>query len=187
MTLSNASRLAIILILLLPLASAEPVIDVNYPYVADAQEPIVILVNITSEQQVNEVLLSYENPSTGSYFTEYNNTPVSGTWGFEIPAQEYEGTLNVCIQADITGLSNSYPVDDFTIILEGPEPEEPFPWNIVLLVAFLGIALVATELIFKPGLYRPTGRQRAAALEEVDRLAEEAEESSGSGESEEIN
>ncbi len=154
------------------MAGAQPVIDVDYPSVADASEPVNIEVHISPEKQVNEVFLSYENPSSGDYYTDYNSTPTNGTWIFVIPPQNYEGSLDVEIKADITGYSTSYPVDEFTIEFEGPEKEKPFPWNIVLMVGFLAIALIATELIFKPGFYRPTGREKARALEEEDRLRE---------------
>ena len=161
-----------------PWASAIPVLDTDIPYVADAEQPIHIFVNITSDLPINEVLLTYVNPSNGLLNNEYmnlssgNNT--NGTWYFEIPIQKYKGSLEVWILAsDISGISTRYPSSrSYDIELEGPEPSKPFPWNIVIIVAFLAVVLVVTELIFKPGFYRPTGRQRAQALEKEDQERE---------------
>ena len=155
-------------------ASAAPVMDIDYPANADAEQSVHIFVNITSEPPVDEVLLVYENPSNGlRYYEDMNMTAgneTNGTWYFEIPAQIYKGSLNLnVLVTDISGVSANH---DFNINLEGPKLVKSFPWNIVIVVVFLGITLVATELIFKPGFYRPTGRQRAAALEEEDRKKE---------------
>ena len=153
-------------------------LDPEIPSIADAEQPIHIFVNVTSDLPVNEVLLTYVNPSNGLLNIEYmnlssgNNT--NGTWYFEIPLQKYKGSLETWIIAsDISGASTRYPsTGSYDIWLEGPEPTKPFPWNIVIIVAVLAVTLFATELIFKPGFYRPTGRQRAQALEEEDREKE---------------
>ena len=162
----------------IPAASAAPVMRIDYPANADAEQPVHIFVNTTSELPMDEVLLTYVNPANDLLYNEYMNQTYSngtnGTWHFEIPAQRYKGSLEVWIIAsDISGASTRYPTTGgFTILLDGPEPVRSFPWNIVIIVIFLGITLVATELIFKPGFYRPTGRQRAKALEEEDRKKE---------------
>ena len=172
--------------LCVPRASAVPVLDPDIPYIADAEQPIDIFVNITSDLPINEVLLTYENPSNGLLNIEYMNmtsgSETNGTWHFAIPSQTYKGSLDLWVQAsDISGASTRYPsTGSYDIELEGPEPSKPFPWNIVVIVAFLAVVLIATELIFKPGFYRPTGRQRAEALEKEDR-ERELEEGSGSG------
>ena len=177
----NVSKLAIFFIIPILVftpcvltVSAIPVMQIDYPFNADAEQPVPIFVNITSDIIVNEVLLTYTNPANGNLNNEDMNLTsgngINGTWYFEIPAQTYKGSLNVNIIAyDVSGASASY---DFIIHLEGPEPVKEFPWNIVVIVAFLAVTLVATELIFKPGVYRPTGRQKAAALEEEDRKRE---------------
>ena len=171
-----------------PSISAIPVLDPEIPRTTDAEQNISIFVNIISELPVNEVILTYVNPSNGLLNNEYmnlssgNNT--NGTWHFEIPIQKYKGSLEVRILAsDISGASTRYPSSgSYDIELEGPEPSKPFPWNILVIVAFLAVVLIVTELIFKPGFYRPTGRQRAEALEKEDqeRELEEQDESSGS-------
>ena len=100
----------------------------------------------------------------------------NGTWHYEIPPQIYKGSLRLRLFADdIAGNRTYLPGNTgyLNINLEGPEPVKEFPWNIVLIVIVLSITLIATELIFKPGFYRPTGRQRAKALEEEDRRREQ--------------
>ena len=179
------------LVLCVPLmsygTSAAPVMDIDYPVNADAEQPVHIFVNVSSELPVDELLLTYLNPSNDLLYNEYMNqtsgNETNGTWHFEIPAQKYKGSLEIWIIAsDISGDSSRYPVSGaFTIQLDGPEPARPFPWSIVVIVAFLAVTLVATELIFKPGLYRPTGRQKAKALEEEDRKRELEEQDEGSG------
>ncbi len=161
-----------------PEVSAAPVMDIDYLANADAEQPVHIFVNATSELPVYDILLTYINPANGLLYNEYMNltsgNKTNGTWHFEIPPQRYKCSLDVWIIAsDISGASTRYPASGgFTIQLDGPKPVKPFPWNIVIIVVFLGITLVATELIFKPGVYRPTGRQRAKALEEEDRKRE---------------
>ena len=164
--------------LCVPEVSAAPVLDTDIPRTADANETIDIFVNITSNQPIDEVNLYYENTANGSFNVEsmvnISGTPTNGTWHFAIPPQAYKGSLDVWILAsDISGATTRYPsTGSYEIEIEGPERAKPFPWNIVVIVAFLAIVLVATELIFKPGIYRPTGRQRAQALEEEDRKRE---------------
>ena len=166
------------LTLFAPGANAAPVMDIDYPANADAEQSVHLFVNATSELPVDEILLTYINPSNDLLFNEYMNhtsgNETNGTWHFEIPPQRYKGSLEVWIIAsDISGVSSRYPTSGgFTIQLDGPEPTKPFPWNIVIIVAFLAVTLVATELIFKPGVYRKTGRQKAKALEEEDRKRE---------------
>ncbi len=185
MTSLKQSKLAIFLVMVLlmptlcvPSASAIPVMDLDIPYIADAEQNISIFVNITSDLPVNEVILTYVNPSNGLLNNEFMNlssgTNTNGTWYFEIPPQKYKGTLELWILAsDISGASARLPsTGSYDIELEGPEPSKPFPWNIVVIVAVLAIVLIVTELIFKPGFYRPTGRQKAQALEEEDRKKE---------------
>ena len=181
--------LCVPLVFYVPGASATPVMDIDYPVNADAEQPIHIFVNITSDLPVyrggvngtgSGVLISYTNPSNNipcyDYMELISGSETNGTWTFEIPPQLYKGTLEVSISAsDISGDSTPMPPPIFNINLDGPEPARSFPWSIVIMVAFLGIVLVATELIFKPGVYRKTGRQRAKALEEEDRKRESEE------------
>jgi len=162
----------------MPSATAIPVMDTDYPLNANAEQPIHVFANITSDISIDEVLLSYENPANGNLFNEFmvlkSGNTTNGTWTFEIPAQIYKGTIEFSIIAkDISGTSIRFPPSGLrTINLEGPEQERPFSWNIVVLAAFLAVALIATELIFKPGFYRPTGRQRARDLELEDQKRE---------------
>lgn len=187
MTLSNTSKLAIVSIIVLvmlipsvPEVHATPIIVPDIPRTANANETVWVFVNITSStEDIYEVLLSYTNPANSNQMDERSYEPeagnkTNGTWSFSIPAQTYKGTLEVSILAtDNSGVSTRYPANGYyTITLDGPEKSKPFPWNLVLIVAFLAVTLVVTELIFKPGVYRPTGRQRAAALEEEDRIRE---------------
>ena len=161
----------------MPGVNAIPVMEVDYPVNADAEQPIHVFVNITSSLPVDEVSITYTNPSNNiryDYFMELiSGNETNGTWTFEIPPQTYKGTLELSIYAvDISGSSTPTPPPIYNINLEGPEPAKPFPWGIVIMVAFLAVTLVATELIFKPGVYRKTGRQRARELEEEDRKRE---------------
>ena len=165
------------LIFCAPGASAVPVMSIDYEPNVDAEQPIHIFVNITSTLPVDEVSITYTNPSNNIRYDYFMNltsgNETNGTWIFEIPPQIYKGILEVSIYAiDISGVSTPTPPPIFNINMEGPEPAKPFPWSIIIIVVFLGITLVATELIFKPGFYRPTGRQKAAALEEEDRKRE---------------
>lgn len=185
MTSLNVSKSIIIIMVLLmilpcvPAANAAPVMAIDFPVNANAQEPVHIFVNITSNPAVDEVQIYYVNPRNNIDIYEVmeiisgNNT--NGTWHFIIPPQTYKGTLRVRVFAtDIGGNTTYVPsrTDYVNINLDGPEPVKPFPWGIVIIVAFLGVTLVATELIFKPGVYRKTGRQKAKALEEEDRKRE---------------
>ena len=162
-----------------PEVSAAPILDTDIPRNADANQTINVFVNITSNLPIYEVKLYYENTENGSFnggesMVNISGTSTNGTWHFAIPPQVYKGSIDVWILAsDVSGTPTRYPsTGGHEIEIEGPERDKPFPWNIVVMVAFLAIVLVATELIFKPGIYRPTGRQRAQALEEEDREKE---------------
>lgn len=166
----------LILIILLPGAAGIPVMQSDIPVHADAGLPIHIFVNITSEEPVSHVQIYYVNPRDNiDYYDEMNmssGNSTNGTWTFVIPPQGYEGTLDVRVFARDAGGNYSYVPSKtgyVTVSLDGPGPAKQFPWNIVFLVGFMAIVLVATELVFKPGFYRKTGRQRARELEEEDR------------------
>ena len=174
------SRLALLLavLILLPSATALPLVDSDIPVNADATQPIPIFINVTSDLPVDQVLISYVNPENNNLVNDlmsfHSGNQTNGTWNYTVPRQNWKGTLEVwIIISDISGASVRVPSTGYvTINLEGPEKPKPFPWSIVLIVGFLAVALIATELIFKPGLYRKTGRQRAAELEEEDRKRE---------------
>ena len=184
MTLSNESKLSIVFIMILlmllpcvPAANAVPILDIDYLVNANAEDPIHIFVNITSDQPVDYVAIWYINSTSGNRYDDFmtfaSGNSTNGTWNYTIPPMVYEGTLEFHVSAsDIYGSSTPEPAPALHISLDGPEPTKPFPWNIIIIVAFLAVTLVATELIFKPGLYRPTGRQKAKALEEEDRKKE---------------
>jgi hypothetical protein len=97
----------------------------------------------------------------------------NGRWIFGIPSQSWKGK----VECRITAWDNASASTQYNAIIEiiGDDPPKPFPWNWVLIIAFLGVALVVTELVFKPGLYRATGREKAKALEEEDRRREQEE------------
>ncbi|MDO9538075.1 MAG: hypothetical protein Q7J68_07130 [Thermoplasmata archaeon] len=166
----------------LPNSMALPVFyDVNIPGSADTGQLINITVNITSTPEVDEVILRYSNPATGQVIFDIMVLTAgnisNGTWSFEVPALPYEGSIEYGITAkDFNGTSAQYPPGGTgTIQITGEKPPKEFPWNLVIIVVFLAVAMIATELIFKPGFYRPTGRQRAKALEEEDRKKEQEE------------
>ena len=69
------------------------------------------------------------------------------------------------------GLVSYPPTGKYGIEIDGPSPST-FPWNWVFIGAFLLVVFIATELAFKPGFYRRTGRDKARALEEEDRQKE---------------
>jgi len=160
-------------------AAAEPVfVSTDIPQVVDAGQPITVVVNITSQQPVMSVWLTL-NPASPDYgyfqmnLTSGNET--SGSWTYVIPARPWGGHIDYFITArDNSGDSSQYPASGTSgIEITGEEPPKQFPWNIVIIVVFLGVVLVLTEFIHKPGLYRPTGRERARKLEEEDRKREE--------------
>lgn len=174
--------LLIIAFLNIPASAAPTVSPLELPGSADTGEPIHILVNISSvipiRESPNAVELYYYNPGTGQEswvsmnLTEGNLSV--GIWSYDIPAQSWSGELRCKITAtDIAYAETSYPSSGYHVIsITGEEQPKPFPWNIVLVVGFLAGAMVLTELVFKPGLYRPTGRDKAKKLEEEDRLRE---------------
>jgi hypothetical protein len=152
------------------------------PASADAGQPIHILVNISSPVQIREVggvVLYYRNPGTGQEDWVFMNLTVGsltdGTWSYDIPAQPWAGQLQCYAEAtDNGGLTGRYPASGYHAIeLVGEEAPKPFPWNIAIIVCFLAVALIFTELAFKPGVYRQTGKDKARRLEEDDRLREE--------------
>jgi len=155
--------------------------EIAMPVEAEAGQPILVWINLSSEVPVYEVLLNYYNPGTGQmgyeFMTLTAGNSTSGTWTYVIPAQPWEGELECRITAkDETGASAQFPESGpATIGIIGEEEPDEFPWNLVVAIIFLAVVLVITELIFKPGLYRPTGRDRAKALEEEDRKKEQAE------------
>ncbi len=158
-------------------ASAVPVFSrLGIPQTADAGQPIPVFVNLTSDVEIYEVRISYTNTISGISQTwiEMNRTSGdnnTGTWSYMIPAQSWESSLNCIITAkDISGSSSQRSA---TIAIIGESEPKPFPWNIVLIIIFLGVVLVLTELTFKPGIYRKTGRQRARDLEEEDMRQEQ--------------
>jgi len=97
----------------------------------------------------------------------------NGTWFGEIPAQEWGGTIKVSVVVD-NGIARYPTQGTVSIIVEGPRPSK-MSFNLVFLVIFLIIAFIAIELAFKPGFWRPTGREKARKLEEEDRKREEEE------------
>ena len=186
----RSSLIVAVLVLLAVLAmpahaSAAPAITAeSMPAAADAGETVHILVRIVSDVQIrnaDSVILYYYNPGTGQEsWVPMNLTAgnlTDGEWAFDIPAQSWGGEIHCQVTAtDNAYGQSSYPSSGLHVItIVGEERPEPFPWNIVLIVSFLGAALVLTELVFKPGLYRPTGRERARELEEEDWEREEAE------------
>ena len=168
--------LSVPLVLFSPGASAAPIIDVDYPGNANAEYPIHIFANVTSDQTISYVKIWYINSTSGNRFDDFFTPPTgnntNGTWTYTIPPMIYKGTLEFHVSSADNSSSTLEPAPALYINIEGPEPVKPFPWNIVVIVIFLAIVLVVTELIFKPGIYRPTGRQRAKALEEEDRKKE---------------
>lgn len=165
-----------------PSAIGEPIFtNTGIPDTTDAGQSIQIWVNITSDMPIYEVLLYYTNPTTGQenyeIMTLSEGNTTSGRWAFDIPAQSWKSEVECRITArDNSGASSQYPASGNAIIeIQGDEQPKAFPWNWVIIIAFLGVVLVLTELIFKPGFYRPTGRERARALEEEDRKREQEE------------
>jgi hypothetical protein len=155
--------------------------SIEIPATTQTGQPIHISVNITSNIPIHEVLLTYNNPSAGQLSYDYMNLSEGnescGVWTFEIPAQSWKGSLECSITAkDNVGNSSQYPaVNNAIIEIQGDDPPTPFPWNWVIIIGFLAVVLVLTELVFKPGVYRPTGREKARALEEEDRKREQEE------------
>jgi len=136
--------------------------------------PIPVSVKVTDSENVSSVQLLFERegyawPSTVDMELT-NGTLANGTWSGTIPAQEWGGTLTFRIIAN-DGITR-YPVEGSqSIEIDGPS-ESTFPWKWLIIGLFLVVVFIATELAFKPGVWRPTGRQRARALEEEDRRKE---------------
>ena len=162
-----------------PMAAAAPSItESGIPATASAGEPVHLWVNISSGVPIHDVLLTWRNPANGDLFTGYMNlsegNTTSGKWTYDIPAQPWKGELECKVTAkDDYGYSAFYPASGFmTIEILGETEPKEFPWNLVIIIIFLGAVLVLTELVFKPGFYRKTGREKARELEEEDRLRE---------------
>jgi hypothetical protein len=176
----------LIMTLFVPEIMAAPVfVSTGIPSTVQSGEPIHIIIEINSTTPIRDglegVVLYFKIADTGQEdwvtmnLTSGNLT--NGIWTYDIPSQSWEGSLECRITAkDNSGFSTQYPASSNAIIeIIGDEPPEPFPWNWVIIIAFLGIAFVVTELVFKPGFYRATGREKAKALEEEDRRREEEE------------
>jgi hypothetical protein len=168
----------VLICILLPTVKAAPQLSgTGIPSTAQAGQPIPISINITSDFSVLEVLLTINNPYSIEIMTLSEGNDTCGTWTFEIPAQPWKSQMEFSIKARDNNGSSYYPNRDgySTIEILGDDPPKPFPWNWVLIIAFLGVAFVLTELVFKPGFYRATGREKAKALEEEDRKREQEE------------
>jgi len=172
-----------VLIFLTPCANAKPEFtDISIPSMAESGQPIRISVNLTSAIPLKEDgvrFICYNQSDKRTYIspmTLASGNLTSGAWEFEVPAQEWKTQLNCRIEAtDISGSSSIITAD---IDISGASPPRDIPWGLIIMVGFLAIAFILTELAFKPGTYRPTGRQRSEILEEEDRERElkEAEE-----------
>ncbi len=158
--------------------------EVSIPNNAEATLPIPVSLNIINEVNVSAVFIHHEMEGdawpTPTELYLVNGSKTNGTWSGEIPAQNRDGTLTCSILvfgSDPDHYIAKYPAQGYeTIELEGAPSD--FPWSWVIIIGFLAIVLIATELAFKPGFWRPTGRERARALEEEDRrkAREESEE-----------
>lgn len=181
-----AAILAIILITILfnTSVSAVPTISVvDMPSSAEAGQAIHVEINITSLVPISDlsdaVVLYYKNPGTGQedwiFMVLAEGNMSDGTWSCDIPAQPWSGELRCDVTAmDVHGDYAYFPASGYHVIaLAGEKAPKPFPWNIAIIVCFLAVAFIFTELAFKPGLYRTTGRDKARKLEEEDRLREE--------------
>lgn len=146
--------------------------DVQIPGTGDGSQPIPVSVNLTSDVPVSEVRLFYEMEGWAypiiAYLFRTNGTATDGTWSGEIPPLNEGGTLRCSIIVDVDGGIARYPAEG-TVSIDVEGPGKGFPWMWVVIAGFLAFVFVATELIFKPGIYRPTGRERVRALEEKDR------------------
>jgi hypothetical protein len=159
--------------------------DVSIPNNAEAPLPIPVSVNITSEVNISGVFIHHEMEGdawpTPTELNLINGSGMGGTWSGEIPARNRDGTLTYSILvfgSDPDYYIAKYPSQGYaTIVLEGAPSD--VPWSLIIIIGFLAFVLIATELAFKPGFWRPTGREKARALEEEDRRkAEEKEEPS---------
>jgi len=96
-----------------------------------------------------------------------------GAWFAELPAQEWGGTVTCSVVVD-NGAARYPSQGTVAITIDGPSRSK-ITSEMILLAVFLVIAFIALELAFKPGFWRPTGRERARKLEEEDRKKEEEE------------
>ncbi|KYK27674.1 MAG: hypothetical protein AYK23_02135 [Candidatus Proteinoplasmatales archaeon SG8-5] len=149
--------------------------EVSIPETAQTEEPIPISVSITSDVPVDIVQFFYQQEDwihpISIILDRSSGDEHNGTWSGIIPAQEWGGALEYSIV--VNGGEAYYPPfpGKEIITIDGPTPSN-FPWSWVVIGGFLIFVFIATELAFKPGFYRPTGRQRAKALEEEDRRKE---------------
>ena len=145
--------------------------NASTPRMAEAGQPIPIAISITDQVNITYVQVYYEREGDAfpsiSDLNLTDGTRMNGTWSGEIPPQKWECTLTCSIIVD-DGLAKYPAQGSFFIDVDGPSPST-FPWNWVIIGAFLAVAFIATELAFKPRIWRPTGRERARALEEEDR------------------
>lgn len=157
--------------------------DVSVQSSAESGEPIPVSANLTSTVPVEFVRVFYQREEWINPLDVHLNLTggdeTNGTWTGQIPAQEWGGTLEYSIVVN-DGLAYYPAQGKYTIEIEGPS-QSTFPWKWVIIGAFLAVVFIATELAFKPGFWRSTGRDKARALEEEDRL-KEMEESKNSDE-----
>lgn len=171
--LFSAIAFALVILCALPQSAwAVPQISpVDLPSSAETGVSIPIRVNITSDLPIQTVWFNYENATTGAFggigAMVYNET--SGLWSYDIPPQSWKSEMRCTIKVTDTHDTAQY---SFTIVILGEEEPKVFPWSLVITIIFLGVVLVLTELAFKPGLYRKTGREKAKELEEEDRKRE---------------
>jgi len=168
-----------------PVIIAAPVfVSTGIPSSVQSGQAVHVMVQINSTTPIRDfegAVLYFHNLGTGQEdWVPMNLTAgnlSAGTWTYDIPAQPWKGELECRVTAkDDIGNSVQYPASsNAKIEIIGDDPPKPFPWNLVILIGFLAVVLVLTELIFKPGFYRLTGREKARALEEEDRKREQEE------------
>jgi hypothetical protein len=183
MRTSSTLKLLIFVMIIIVLAfigqvKAIPVISqISFNPTANSGEPINITVHIKDVVDVSKVQIFYEMEDTAFPFDVemdlVDGTLTNGTWSGSIPAQQWGGTLTFRIITN-DGIARYPSEGSLTIKVDGPS-ESSFPWKWIIIGAFLVVVFIATELAFKPGIWRPTGRQRAQALEEEDRRKEQEE------------
>jgi len=176
---NSLAVIALAALLLLPAvmqcAGATPELtEIGIPGTVKSGRPIPVQVRLADNSGIDAVWLFYMNPTEDLYTNRsmaWNAT--SGAWEHVIPAQTWKGIVEWRLTVRYDNSSLNYPESGYgQIVIEGKSPPKPFPWNIVVTIAFLGVVLVMTELAFKPGFYRKTGRERARELEEEDRMKE---------------
>jgi hypothetical protein len=161
-------------------ATAAPVIlNTGVPASAPAGQPFNLSVTIRSSTSYLDTTITYRNPDTGDGGTLdmvlASGSYSDGVWSCEVPAPSWQGTIEYQIKAS-DGIAPTYfpgVVEFGQIEIIGEEKPSEIPWHLVIMFVFLGVVLVLTELAFKPGVYRRTGRERARALEEEDREREQ--------------